>query len=166
MNIRRANIEDAEGIAKVHVDSWRTTYKGIISDEFLNNLSYAQRQELWKKNINNPDNVVFVVETESGEIVGFADTSKRDSNQVPHSIDLTSLYLLDQYHGEGLGRKLMDTLFAFYRENGYKKVFVDVLKDNKTKYFYEAFGAEHVHDVTIKISGQTLEESVYMWEVS
>ena len=34
MKIRQANIEDAQGIGKVHVDSWRTTYKGILPDDF------------------------------------------------------------------------------------------------------------------------------------
>lgn len=29
LQIREATINDAEGIAKVHVDSWRTTYEGI-----------------------------------------------------------------------------------------------------------------------------------------
>jgi len=46
MIIRKAKLDDATGIAKVHVDSWRTTYKGIIPDDFLNNLSYEQRTEL------------------------------------------------------------------------------------------------------------------------
>ena len=43
MFIRKANIEDAMGIAKVHVDSWRTTYKGIVPEVFLENLSYDEK---------------------------------------------------------------------------------------------------------------------------
>ncbi|UZM97600.1 hypothetical protein OL548_21075 [Lysinibacillus sp. MHQ-1] len=35
MKIRKAIVEDATGIGTVHVDSWRTTYKDIIPDEFL-----------------------------------------------------------------------------------------------------------------------------------
>jgi GNAT superfamily N-acetyltransferase len=31
--IRTANVHDAAAIAKVHVESWRTTYKGIIPGE-------------------------------------------------------------------------------------------------------------------------------------
>ncbi|WP_306428702.1 hypothetical protein [Robertmurraya siralis] len=42
MIIREATLSDAEGIAKVHVDSWRTTYKGIVSDVFLEQLSYKK----------------------------------------------------------------------------------------------------------------------------
>ena len=47
--IRKAELEDAKGIAKVHVDSWRTTYKGIVPDTFLENLSYENREQIWKK---------------------------------------------------------------------------------------------------------------------
>lgn len=47
MQIRKATLQDAEAIARVHVDSWKTTYKGIIPDNVLNNLSYTQRTEQW-----------------------------------------------------------------------------------------------------------------------
>jgi hypothetical protein len=40
MIIRRAELNDVVGIAKVHVDSWKTTYKDIVPDEFLIKLSY------------------------------------------------------------------------------------------------------------------------------
>lgn len=46
MKIRRAKLDDAQGIAKVHVNSWRTTYKDIIPNDFLDNLSVEQRTEL------------------------------------------------------------------------------------------------------------------------
>lgn len=39
MHIRKAAVEDAAAIAKVHVDSWRTTYKGIMPSDYLNSLS-------------------------------------------------------------------------------------------------------------------------------
>ena len=51
MKIRKAVIADVKGIAKVHVDSWKTTYRDIISDEFLNKLSYESREKLWASNI-------------------------------------------------------------------------------------------------------------------
>ena len=94
MKIRRATIKDAEGIAKVHVDSWRTTYKGIIPDEFLKNLSYEKRTELWIANISKSDNYLLVAETSEGEIIGFADIWKRETNTMPDATDLTSIYLL------------------------------------------------------------------------
>ncbi|MHC0551926.1 hypothetical protein [Salinicoccus sp. CNSTN-B1] len=62
MNIRKAHLKDAEGVARVHVDSWRTTYGGIIPDDYLNGLSYEQRTELWKNNIGKKGNYVLVAE--------------------------------------------------------------------------------------------------------
>lgn len=35
MEIRKANLNDALGVAKVQVDSWKTTYKNIVPDEYL-----------------------------------------------------------------------------------------------------------------------------------
>ena len=35
MNIRKAVLDDSKGIAKVHVDSWRSTYRNIIPDAFF-----------------------------------------------------------------------------------------------------------------------------------
>ncbi|MGM0829571.1 MAG: hypothetical protein ACQEU4_15235 [Bacillota bacterium] len=36
--IRKANLQDSPGLASVHVHSWRTTYKGIVSEEYLQSL--------------------------------------------------------------------------------------------------------------------------------
>ncbi|MBP1084252.1 hypothetical protein ACFFJQ_06655 [Bacillus capparidis] len=45
-NIRKATKEDAAEIAKVHVDSWRTTYKNIVSDTYLAQLNYEDREKM------------------------------------------------------------------------------------------------------------------------
>ncbi|WP_343069260.1 GNAT family N-acetyltransferase [Lysinibacillus agricola] len=124
MKIRKANIQDAQGIGKVHVDSWRTTYKGILPDDFLNNLSYEQRTELWKKNISDATNYVLVAENEQDEIIGFATGGTRKTNSVPNAIDLTSIYLLEEYHGKGIGKQLLKEIFTYFKQKGYEKVFV------------------------------------------
>jgi len=163
VNIREATIQDAQGIGKVHVDSWRTTYKDIIPDHFLNNLSYEQRTELAKRNITKKDNHMLVAENEFGEIVGFADASTRESNVVPCSSDLTSIYLLEEYQGKGIGKLLLKELFMYFKQKGYQSIFVEVLAENKTRYFYEYYGAEYVKTMQITIGGKVLEEYVYVW---
>ena len=52
IHIRRAIKDDIRGIAKVHVDSWKTTYKGIFADEFLENITYEQRENNGKTFFN------------------------------------------------------------------------------------------------------------------
>ena len=50
-HIRRALPEDAATIARVHIDSWRETYAGIVSAEYLKNLSYSDRTARWEDNL-------------------------------------------------------------------------------------------------------------------
>ncbi|MFJ7887647.1 GNAT family N-acetyltransferase [Lysinibacillus xylanilyticus] len=163
MNIRKANSQDAQDIGKVHVDSWRTTYKGILPDDFLNNLSYEQRTELWKKNISDATNYVLVAENEQNEIIGFATGATRKTNSVPNATDLTSIYLLEEYQGIGIGKQLLTEIFAYFKLKGYEKVFVEVLAENKTRNFYEYYGAQYVDNTEIKIGGKVLEELIYVW---
>ena len=44
IHIRRAIKDDIPGIAKVHVDSWKTAYKGIFADEILDNIAYENEK--------------------------------------------------------------------------------------------------------------------------
>ncbi|MEQ7054155.1 GNAT family N-acetyltransferase [Paenibacillaceae sp. P-4] len=162
MRIRKATINDAEGIAKVHVDSWRTTYKGIIPDDFLSKLSYKKRTDVWIKNIENEDNFVVLAENPEGQIVGFADCGKRET--VPNSGDLTSIYILKEYHGRGLGKELLRQLFLHFKFLGYQNIYVDVLEDNKTRYFYEHYGAKLCDSTQIIIGGKVLNELTYEWD--
>ncbi|PWW30575.1 L-amino acid N-acyltransferase YncA [Cytobacillus oceanisediminis] len=163
MNIRKAVLTDAKGIAKVHVDSWRTTYKNIIPDEFLKKLSYDQRTDLWNRNITKEGNYVFVAENDEGEIIGFADCGKRESNNATNSGDLTAIYLFQEYQGKGVGKQLLKQLFLQFVELGFNRVFVEVLEDNKTRYFYEYYGANLLKSEKITIAGAELNLLIYEW---
>jgi ribosomal protein S18 acetylase RimI-like enzyme len=163
MIIKQAKLSDAKGIAKVHVDCWRTTYKNIIPNDFLDKLSYDQRTELWIRNISNDENYVLVAENNEGHIVGFADGGKRETNKVDNSGDLTSIYVLQEFQGMGIGKKLVQQLFSKFDQLGYKSIFVEVLKDNQSRFFYEEFGAKLIKTEEIKIAGAKLELLIYAW---
>lgn len=164
MQIRKAQLNDAAGIAKVHVDSWKTTYQHIMPAEFLNTLSYVQRTDLWTRNIGDKTDYVVVAENNDGEIIGFGTASKRKTNHVENSGDLTSIYLLKEYQGHGIGKMLLKELFLRFRQLKYEKIFVEVLEENNTRFFYEYYGAKKVKAVEIEIGGVKLKELIYEWE--
>ena len=164
MQIRQAKAEDAAGIAKVHVDSWRSTYKDIMPAEFLRSLSYGKRTDLWKNNIAVKEDYVVVAVTDEGTILGFGTASKRATNTVEKSGDLTSIYLLEEYKGQGIGKMLLKELFLHFKQLDYERIFVEVLEANETKYFYEYYGAELIKTVDIKIEGNILKELIYEWK--
>ncbi|MGE7602527.1 N-acetyltransferase family protein [Peribacillus sp. NPDC097675] len=163
MFIRKATLADAIDIAKVHVDSWRSTYKNIIPDEFLKKLSYDQRTDLWNRNISKEGNYVFVAENNEGKIVGFADCGKRENNNVTKSGDLTSIYLLEEYQGKGIGKQLLKQLFLQFQALGFNRVFVEVLEDNNTRYFYEYYDANLLKSEKITIAGAEMNLLIYQW---
>ena len=49
ISIRQGTSGDAEGIARVHVDSWRETYDGILPPRVLSAQTYARRLALWRQ---------------------------------------------------------------------------------------------------------------------
>ena len=54
IKIRNATLEDIESVAKLHVDSWRETYAGIISQDYLDNMknNLEKRIERMKNEFN------------------------------------------------------------------------------------------------------------------
>lgn len=164
MHIRKAELKDAPAIAKVHVDSWRTTYKGIMPSDFLTSLSYEKRTELWEENLSKKENHILVAETTEGIIVGFGTAAKRETNTVERSGDLTSIYLFEDYQGQGIGKMLLKDLFLFFKHLDYERVFVKVLEDNNTRFFYEYYGAKLINTVQLKFDGKIMKELIYEWE--
>ncbi|MGE7988016.1 N-acetyltransferase family protein [Lysinibacillus fusiformis] len=164
MKIRKAIIQDVEGIGIVHVDSWRTTYKDIVPDEFLDKLSYKQRTLLWERHLENLTKFILVAENDDGDIIGFSSAGERETAPFPNLIYLETLYLLEAYQGKGLGKLLLKELFLFFQQNNYQTVYVEVLADNTSKYFYEHFGAKLLTSLEINIGGKELEELVYEWD--
>ena len=71
--IRVAQPEDATNIAQVHVDTWHSTYRGIMPDEVLDNLSVQDRAKKRRELIetSGPEYCSFVAESKKGKIVGF-----------------------------------------------------------------------------------------------
>ena len=159
MKIRQAVLKDAPGIAKVHVDSWRTTYKEIIPGSYLNDLSYDERTDLWNRVLMEERDNVIVAEDEAGRIIGFASWNGRED-----SCDLTAIYLLEEFQGRGIGKKMFEKLFRHFKDMGYGKITVEVLEDNKTRYFYEHYGAELTDTVEISIGGEMFNELIYEWD--
>ncbi|WP_155836444.1 hypothetical protein [Alicyclobacillus herbarius] len=95
--IRQGVIADAAQVAKVNVDSWRSTYRGIVSDAFLDSLSYVSREQGLRERLQksaDPTNpyAMFVVEDTLGRIVGFADGGPERSGDPRYDGELYAIY--------------------------------------------------------------------------
>mgnify|MGYP003579574157 CR=1 FL=1 len=96
-HIRKAGIDDAQGIAKVHIDSWRTTYRGIVAKDILENLNVESRTEHWRRILGNQseDYRIFVAEDQQKQIIGFLDGGINRDDAYGYEAEMFAFYLLE-----------------------------------------------------------------------
>lgn len=97
--------QERAGRAFVHYTAWREAYAGILDSRILDNHTMARCQEVAEK---YPENTLVL--TDRDKVVGFAryEPEARDFVTVPDAAEVSALYVLEAYQGQGLGRMLMD----------------------------------------------------------
>ncbi len=161
--VRPAQLPDSEAIARVHVDSWRTTYRDLLPAEFLASLTQGGYAERWHRVIGEGSSRVYVVE-EAEEVVGFASCGRERAGETGYSGELYAIYVLDSAQRRGHGRELVRAAVGGLREMGLKNMIIWVLRDNApARRFYERLGGVYVRKQPITIGPATLEEISYGW---
>lgn len=161
MLIRQAVPEDAKSIAKVHIDTWKSTYRGIVPDEYLAGMSYERREAFWEKSLT--DGAKVYVAEEEGNIIGFATGGKIRGEIEDYEGELYAIYILKEFQQRGIGKALTHAVVKQLLESGIHSMLVWVLKDNPSRQFYEALGGVPVKQEMVEIGGAKLEEIAYGW---
>jgi ribosomal protein S18 acetylase RimI-like enzyme len=161
--IRSASLSDGAAIARVHVASWRSTYRGLLADDFLLSLSETGYAERWKRVIAERTSKVYVAEDE-GEVVGFSSGGRERAGETGYEGELYAIYVLDSAQRRGFGRELVRATVSGLRELGLGDMIIWVLRDNQpARAFYERLGGVYVRAQPITIGLTTLEEVSYGW---
>jgi GNAT superfamily N-acetyltransferase len=166
MKIRKAVADDAAGIARVHVDSWKTTYKGIVSDTFLNQLSYESREKMWASYFqkDQPAGCLYVAESDKGEIIGFANAGPERSKKFDYDSELFAIYILQEYQRQNIGTRLMKTVAKDLVEQGFQSMLVWVLEKNPSRKFYKSLQPDFVVEDIIQIGDNLYKEVALGWK--
>lgn len=166
IRIRTATPADAGPIARVQVDSWRTTYAGIVSAEYLDTLSYGERESWWKKVLatHHPGTSTFVAETNGGEVVGFARGGPEREGDQTYPGELYAVYLLEGAQRQGVGRGLVAAVAQGLLTDGFRSMLVWVLEANHAACrFYESLAGDRIGQRTIPIGGTDFLGVSYGW---
>lgn len=164
--IRRALQGDEESIASVHIKSWQEAYKGIVPQEYLDQLpsKLDDHITMWTGVIANPQRWTWIAENSNG-IVGFILFGPPRDKERDGFIELGAIYLLFSEKGKGIGFELLSSGFKKMRELGYGKAYCWVLENNPTIKFYERTGAEFLGQVKEdEIGGKKFNEFAYEWD--
>ena len=163
MNIREANEYDAPKIAKVHVDAWRSTYKGLIDDDYLKNLSYLKKEKRWLESINEKKENIYVV-LDNGSVVGFATCGKERDNCDSRLGEIYAMYILKEFQRKGCGRALVKTCAEKLMKMGADSLIIWMLDGNTAGKFYETLGGKMVREAHINIGETNCKIVAYKWD--
>ncbi|HKD78234.1 MAG TPA: GNAT family N-acetyltransferase [Candidatus Angelobacter sp.] len=162
MKVRPARIEDADKIAYVHVESWKTTYIGIVPEAYLASLSTEARTDSWRKQLGGETTLIFVVEDEAG-IFGFVSGGALRDPIPGYDAELYAIYLRKQKQREGAGRSLVRRLAEALQRKGYQSLIAWVLEKNPSLGFYIRLRGAPVLTKEIQIGGVQLTEIALGW---
>lgn len=136
---------DAEAISLVHVRSWQSAYRGLISDEILDGLDATldRRIAYWRRMLTG-DQVggVHLVAEHDGQVVAFLSAGPaRDDDLGGRPAEIPVIYAIEEAWGQGHGAGLMNEAFRRLAESDYSNVALWVLDTNsRARAFYEKGG--------------------------
>ena len=167
--VRPADASDAEAIARVHVETWRIAYAGLVPDHYLLGMSVQGQSFQWKKLLRNPGSqVVLVALAPDGEVIGFGSAGPgRKGGQgraAPTGGEIYTLYVAGDWQGQGAGRALLNALLAALADAGHDSAYLWVLAENQARFFYERTGGRRVAEQVERFAGSDLQEIAYRWD--
>ncbi len=137
--VRRAVASDAAAMARVHVDTWRETYRGLMRDAVLDDPALlGWREKFWNAVLTDPrfSNNAVAVATRDAALLGIA-MAGPSLDGAAESVQLHVLYVYGAFHGTGVGSVLLNAVIdpaapaslwvadpnpraqAFYRKHGF-----------------------------------------------
>lgn len=162
--IRAAESGDAAGLAKVHIDAWKETYRGIMPDSVLDGRTQEKCQEGWIKRLDPSAGFKHFVALNETGVIGFLGGGKAREKFVDFEGELYAIYLLKKYHHMGLGRLLTKHFAEWLVENNYRGMYLWVIENNPTRHYYESIGGVLLPGRKIQtFGGKELVEVAYGW---
>jgi len=139
-SIEKVLPEDAHELAVCHIACWQSAYKGIVPDDYLDNMQIEQRAEKTKNNlIKSPDS--FYCAKFENKIIGTLIFGKSRDDDKPDAGEVGAIYLLEEFWGKGYGRQMMDYALNALKNMGYHEIIVWVFEENaRARRFYEKCG--------------------------
>ncbi len=165
VEIRHAEFEDAAGIARVQIDTWRAAYQRIMPPRLLADMSDIRISAFWAQVIAEAQGLSFCFVAAAGErVVGFASGGPRQHTDDTTRGEVYALYVLPEFQGRGVGRRLVATSFERMLELGMKEGRIWTLRENASaRAFYARIGGTQTDNGYNDIGGIRYPEVAFDW---
>ena len=161
--VRAARLADAEAIARIEVETWRTTYAGMLPDRVLLNMSERRQTASWSHFLRHRPDDVRIAYTPRGTIMGFGNCGAQRDGGLDYEGEIYTLYVHPDAQGQGAGRALVLALFQRLVATGHGSALVWVVRSNPARYFYERLSGRQVMHRPIPVGGQPVAAVSYGW---
>lgn len=168
IDIRLATPDDALTLGAIQAESWRTAFRGIVNDGYLDrDMTDKPGPRLMEPLTQVKKGQAVFMASSKNDALGFAACGpSRDSAQ-PDRAELYSIYLHPSCVGKGVGTALFNRCRKHLEDAGLSRMFVDVFADNaQARRFYERHGARLVENSLQEVTlhcGQKVMEVRYQW---
>ena len=159
--IRRAVPADAEPIATVHVAAWRSAYANLLPAEYLAAMS-IRRSTVQTRAALAAGHTALIAEVDN-QVVGYATTGRPRTAGLADG-EVETLYVLDDYRDRGIGRRLLRAAATQLEQAGCGSLYLWVLADNPSRWFYERLGGRPVRRSTTRVAGHSFGQMAYLWD--
>lgn len=157
---------DAEAVAAVHVASWRTAYRGLYTDAYLDDGAAANRLAHWRDRLAAPAlGAAGLVLEHGGRVLGFAYLD-RDGDPARGPL-LDNLHVHPDARSRGFGRRLLAAAAREILRRGWTpRLHLWVFEANVgARRFYERHGGRPIERVMYDASdGGAYPAWCYAWE--
>lgn len=164
--IRNATIQDFEAIADIKIAGWQTAYRGIIDDNFLDNMNREQEIEKRKSNLGKEN---LIIAECNGKIVGFSlyrDYNKDMVSYTEADCEISSIYIEPTLKRNGIGKKIIQYIIDDLKEKGKNKMILGCLEENySSREFYDKMGGKIFEHTKIEIENKKYGLVMYKFEI-
>ncbi len=163
MIIRPAHFGDEETLARVYVDTWKRTYRGLLRQSFLDALNYQDTTIQWVRTLEHQDTTVFLAQDETQHVTGFVTAGREGTGRAGFSAEVYTLYVLPSAQRCGAGRRLLRAAADSLSSGGHRSLIIWVLDGNPAAGFYRRMGGVQVACKSTQLAGDTYGEIAFGW---
>jgi len=164
--IRPAEPRDCAALARVQVTSYRSAYRGVLPDDFMDRLDVEEQTQDWLNRLRErPAEVAQVAERIPGAgVIGYVLT-RALPNEQGRAFDgeITALHVVPDQRRRGVGSRLLLAGAEQLARQGCRSVTLQAVEEHDARALYERLGALHVGNVQANAHGVSVTKRVYAW---
>jgi ribosomal protein S18 acetylase RimI-like enzyme len=137
--LREATASDVPALSELHVRTFRETHGG--------GPDAALRERQWNAKFSSGQLLFcLVLECPPGELIGFASGERHTGDELTEfQGELNKIYLLREFQGRGLGRRLLCAAGYRFKACGVDSILLFGDAESSSNGFYEAMGGERLY---------------------